>query len=121
MHLQVITWDVSPEIFRIGSFAVRWYGLLFASSFFFGWIMMNRIFKNEKIGEEVLDRLTIYMILGTIIGARLGHCLFYEPMDYLRNPLEIFSLFFREIPQSGKNAYRSAVACKPAMPYHQDF
>ena len=71
MHLLVIPWDVNPEIFRIGSFAVRWYGLLFASSFLIGYVIMNRIFKNENLGEAVLDRLTIYMALGVIIGARL--------------------------------------------------
>ena len=89
MNLQIITWDADPEIFRIGSLAIRWYGLLFASSFFFGYIMMNKIFKNEKIGEDVLDRLTYYMLLGTVVGARLGHCFFYEPSYYLQNPAEI--------------------------------
>ncbi|HEX2922228.1 MAG TPA: prolipoprotein diacylglyceryl transferase [Bacteroidales bacterium] len=94
MLLNIIPWDVNPEIFRIGStLAVRWYGLLFASSFLFGYIIMNRIFKNENLGEAVLDRLTIYMALGTIIGARLGHCLFYEPGYYLRNPLEIIAIW----------------------------
>lgn len=54
---------------------------------------MRKIFKNEGLGEEVLDRLTIYMALGTIVGARLGHCLFYEPSDYLRHPLEILKVW----------------------------
>ena len=93
MLFQIIQWDANPEIFRIGSFAVRWYGLLFASSFFFGYIIMNRIFKNEKLGEEVLDRLTMYMVIATIIGARLGHCFFYEPGYYLKNPSEIFMIW----------------------------
>jgi phosphatidylglycerol---prolipoprotein diacylglyceryl transferase len=89
MHLLIIPWDVNPEIFRIGPVAIRWYGLLFASSFFFGYIIMNRIFKNENLGETVLDRLTIYMAVGVIVGARLGHCLFYEPSYYLKHPAEI--------------------------------
>jgi phosphatidylglycerol---prolipoprotein diacylglyceryl transferase len=89
MHLLIIPWDVNPEIFRIGPVAIRWYGLLFASSFFFGYIIMNRIFKNENLGEAVLDRLTIYMAVGVIVGARLGHCLFYEPAYYLKHPAEI--------------------------------
>jgi len=98
MHLLIVPWDVNPEIFRIslpiiGSFAVRWYGLLFACSFLFGYIIMNRIFKNENLGEEVLDRLTIYMAIGTIVGARLGHCLFYEPGYYLSHPLEILMIW----------------------------
>lgn len=101
MHLQVITWDVNPEIFRIGSFAVRWYGLLFASSFLFGYIIMSRIFKNENLGESVLDRLTVYMALGTIIGARLGHCFFYEPGYYLSHPLEILKVWHGGLASHG--------------------
>ena len=93
MHLLVIPWDVNPEIFRIGAFAVRWYGLLFASSFLFGYVIMNRMFKNENLEEAVLDRLTIYMAAGVIIGARLGHCLFYEPAYYFRHPLEILMIW----------------------------
>ena len=71
MHLYVIPWDVNPEIFRIGSFAIRWYGLLFASAFLFGYIIMLRIFRNENLTEALLDKLTIYMAVGTIVGARL--------------------------------------------------
>jgi len=93
MHLLVIPWDVNPEIFRIGPIAVRWYGLLFASSFLFGYIIMNRIFRNENLGEPVLDRLTIYMAVGVVVGARLGHCLFYEPVYYLKHPLEILMIW----------------------------
>ena len=101
MHLLVIPWDVNPEIFRISSFAVRWYGLLFASSFLFGYIIMNRIFKNENLGEAVLDRLTIYMAIGVIVGARLGHCLFYEPGYYLQHPLEILMIWHGGLASHG--------------------
>jgi prolipoprotein diacylglyceryl transferase len=101
MHLLIIPWDVNPEIFRIGAFAVRWYGLLFACSFLFGYIIMNRIFKNENLNEVVLDRLTIYMALGTILGARLGHCLFYEPEYYLRNPFEILMIWHGGLASHG--------------------
>ena len=101
MYLQIIPWDVNHEIFRIGSFAIRWYGLLFASSFFFGYIIMNRIFKNENLGEEVLDRLTVYMALGTILGARLGHCFFYEPEYYLKNPSEILMIWHGGLASHG--------------------
>lgn len=93
MHFLIIPWDVNPEIFRIGSFAVRWYGLLFASSFLFGYIILNRVFRNENLKQEVLDRLTVYMALGVVIGARLGHCFFYEPAYYLSNPIEILKIW----------------------------
>jgi phosphatidylglycerol:prolipoprotein diacylglycerol transferase len=89
MHLLIIPWDPTPEIFTIGSFSIRWYGLLFSSSFLFGYLIIKKIFRNEGLGEEVLDRLTIYMFVGTIVGARLGHVLFYDPAFYLKHPLEI--------------------------------
>jgi prolipoprotein diacylglyceryl transferase len=88
-----IHWDVNPEIFRIGSFAVRWYGLLFASGFYFGYLILAALFKREKVGVAVLDKLAFYMIISTVIGARLGHCLFYEPAYYLSNPFEILKIW----------------------------
>ena len=94
-----ITWNVAPEIFSIGSFSLRWYTLLFALAFVLGYFIMRKIFIREgvlnpqfsilKSQFTVLDRLSLYMLLGTIIGARIGHCLFYEPNYYFQNPLEI--------------------------------
>lgn len=101
MHLLIIPWNVDPEIFRIGPVAVRWYGLLFASSFLFGYIIMNRIFRNENLGDAVLDRLTVYMAIGTVVGARLGHCLFYEPSYYLQHPLEILAIWHGGLASHG--------------------
>jgi len=91
--LSYINWNVDPEIFRIGSFAVRWYGMLFAASFLFGYIIMLRFFKKENVPVSVLDSLTTYMVIGTIIGARLGHCLFYEPAYYLAHPAQILMVW----------------------------
>jgi phosphatidylglycerol:prolipoprotein diacylglycerol transferase len=93
MIFGAINWDVNPEIFRIGNFAVRWYGLLFASGFFFGYLIFVQFFKKEGLSLDLLDKLTIYMALGTVIGARLGHCLFYEPHYYLSNPVEILKIW----------------------------
>ena len=93
MTFAIVNWDVGPEIFRIGNFAIRWYGLLFASGFFFGYLLFRKMFKNEGVKEEVLDKLTVYAALGTIIGARLGHCLFYEPAYYLSHPIEIIKIW----------------------------
>jgi prolipoprotein diacylglyceryl transferase len=93
MIFGAINWDMNPEIFRIGNFAVRWYGLLFASGFFFGYLIFVRFFKKEGLSVDLLDKLTIYMALGTVIGARLGHCLFYEPDYYLGNPVEILKIW----------------------------
>jgi prolipoprotein diacylglyceryl transferase len=93
MTFDFITWNVSPEIFSIGSLSVRWYGLLFASSFFFGYLILIRIFRKEGIAIKFLDELTTYMIIGTVAGARLGHCLFYEPAYYLQHPLKILAVW----------------------------
>ncbi len=101
MELLIIPWDVNPEIFRIGNFAVRWYGLLFASGFVFGYYILKRIFANEGLGETTLDRLTIYVAIGTIIGARLGHCFFYEPAYYLANPSEILKVWHGGLASHG--------------------
>lgn len=101
MELQIIPWNVDPEIFRIGNFAVRWYGLLFASGFVFGYYIMKRIFKNEGLSDNTLDRLTIYVAVGTIVGARLGHCLFYEPAYYLANPWEILMVWHGGLASHG--------------------
>jgi phosphatidylglycerol:prolipoprotein diacylglycerol transferase len=101
MHLLVIPWDVNPEIFHIGSFAVRWYGLLFASSFLFGYIILQKIFKNENLGDSVLDKLTVYVAIGVIVGARLGHCLFYEPGYYLSHPVEILKIWHGGLASHG--------------------
>ena len=93
MLINLIVWDVNPEIFRIGNFAIRWYGLLFAMSFIFGYFIMQKIFKKEGVTEKLLDKLTSYMVIATIIGARLGHCLFYEPAYFLSHPIEILKIW----------------------------
>ncbi len=97
MDFLLIPWDVNPEIFRIPilghTIAVRWYGLLFASGFVFGYYIMRRMFRNEGLSDELLDKLTVYAALGTILGARLGHCFFYEPGFYLSHPLEIIKVW----------------------------
>jgi len=101
MELQIIPWNVEPEMFRIGNFAVRWYGLLFASGFVFGYYIMKKIFKNEGLGDATLDRLTVYVAIATIVGARLGHCLFYEPEYYLARPLEILKIWHGGLASHG--------------------
>ena len=93
MGLLYIVWDVDPEIFSLGPLSVRWYGLLFALSFVLGYLIMQKFFKKEGIPQKVLDELATFMIIATIIGARLGHCLFYEPEKYLSNPIEILKIW----------------------------
>ncbi len=93
LPIAAITWDVKPEMLTIGSVTIRWYGVLFSSGFFLGYILMSRMFMREYRPITDMEPLTFYMIGGTIIGMRLGHCLFYQPDYYLANPLEILQIW----------------------------
>ena len=96
-----VNWQVNPDIFKIGEFAVRWYGLFFVFSFYFGYLIFHKIFKKEGLNIELLDKLTMYMLIATIVGARLGHCLFYQPDYYLKNPIEIFKVWHGGLASHG--------------------
>jgi len=86
-------WNVDPEIFRIGIFAIRWYSLMFMLSFICGIYIFTWIYKKEKKPLADLDQLLIYMLIGTVVGARLGHCFFYDPAYYLSNPLKVLKVW----------------------------
>jgi len=101
MILAIVHWDVNPEIFHIGSISIRYYGLLWALSFYVGYIIFDRFVKREKLPEGFLDSLTIYMAIGTVLGARIGHCLFYEPAYYLAHPLEILYIWHGGLASHG--------------------
>lgn len=88
-----IHWNADPIAFSIGPVTVRWYGILFASGFIVGYQMMRRVFRREGKPEEDLDTLLLYLIIGTIVGARLGHCFFYHPAEYLKNPIAILQFW----------------------------
>ena len=89
MPINYVIWNVTPQIVDFGKFEVRYYSLLFALGFVLGYIILLRLFKKQGLTVELLDKLTIYMVISTIIGARLGHCLFYEFDYYSQHPLEI--------------------------------
>lgn len=86
-----ITWDVDPVIFTGVTF-LRWYGFCWAIGMILGYQVMLKIYRHEGLPQPGLDRLTIYVALGAIIGARLGHILFYDPLYYLDNPIEILPI-----------------------------
>ncbi len=88
-RMQHMIWDFSPEIFKLGAFAPRYYGLMFAIGFMVGYSITQKIFLKENRNEEDLSSLLFHIMVGTIVGARVGHCLFYEPEYYLSHPLEI--------------------------------
>lgn len=84
-----IEWNVSPELIQVGSFAIRWYGLLFALMFLVGFFMLRWEFRLEGKNEKDAERLLTFMVVGTLVGARLVHVIFYDPSYYLKHPLEI--------------------------------
>ena len=73
-----IIWNIAPYIAQIGNFELHWYSILFAAGFFFGYKIMVSIYKSEGRPESDVEQLAIYMFLATLIGARLGHCIFYD-------------------------------------------
>ena len=83
MEYLVVNWNVDPVIFHLGSIELRWYSVLFVSGFILGWYIMRSFFRREKISESLLDPMLYMLLICTIVGARLGHCLFYQPDYYL--------------------------------------
>lgn len=93
MNLLFITWNVDPVIFYLGNRGIRWYGFLLAMGFLMGYLILSRQMKKEGFQQLVIDKLAIYVIIGVVVGLRLGHCLFYNPGYYLSNPLEILKIW----------------------------
>ena len=103
-----IIWDISPQI--VDWLPVRWYGLLFAIGFVVAYQVMLWIFKRENKELKTLETLTFYMIIATVIGARLGHCLFYEPSVYLADPIRILFVW-----EGGLASHGAAIGIVIAM------
>ena len=105
-------WDVSREIFSIGFFTLRWYSLGFVLSFLLGFYISRSMYVAEKRPAEYVDDLFLYVFIGTLVGARLGHCLFYDPGYYLSNPLDILKIW-----QGGLASHGAAIAIPLAVYY----
>jgi prolipoprotein diacylglyceryl transferase len=88
--LAFIDWNPDIEIVNILGISVRWYGLLFASAFLFGYKLTAKIFKHEQLPDLWLEKLFMYVMIATVVGARLGHCLFYDFAYFKDHILEIF-------------------------------
>jgi prolipoprotein diacylglyceryl transferase len=89
MVLNYIYWNPDPEIVNIFGISIRYYGLLFVGGLILCIYILGWIYKRENIPSEHLRKLSIFGMIGIIAGARLGHCLFYEPSYYLSHPLEM--------------------------------
>lgn len=114
--LQFIHWNPDPEIFRIGNFAVRWYGLLFASGFLIGYYIGERMFKSENVSSKWIDSLFFYIIIATVVGARLGHVIFYGWDYYSQHIGEIFKTW-----HGGLASHGGAIGILVALWIHSKF
>lgn len=90
MTMLYVHWNVDPEIFSRGGFVLRYYSLLFAGGIATGYLLLKHMFLRDGVSLRYLDRLSWYLVVGILAGARLGHCLFYEPGYYWAHPWEIF-------------------------------
>lgn len=88
--LLAIHWNASPELFNLGPISIRWYGLMFAMGFLFGFSILTKMFKSEGSDPAWVEKLFVYVIIATIVGARLGHVFFYGWEYYSQHLMEIF-------------------------------
>ena len=91
--MDYFVWSASPIAFSLGSITVFWYGILFATSILLGLEFMKWAFRIEGKNEATIEPLFLYTVVGIVVGARLGHCLFYDPAFYLAHPLKIFAVW----------------------------
>lgn len=110
MLLSEVYWNVDPVIFSLGPLSVRWYGLMFAIGFTLGYIIVARMFKHEGAPEKWLGTLLLYLVVATLIGARLGHVFFYEWDYYSQHPGEILKIW-----EGGLASHGGTIACIIAL------
>ena len=91
--LDFINWAPDVVAFHVFGFPVRWYSLCWCAALFAGYLNMKRLYKKQNIDEKYLEQIFLYCFFSVLIGARLGHCLFYEPAHYLANPLDILKIW----------------------------
>ena len=90
--LNYILWDPNLVAFKLGPFSIRWYGLMWVIGLVVAYLLVQRLYKEQKIKDEYFDPLAFYCFFGILIGARLGHCLFYEPDYFLTSSKGIIEM-----------------------------
>ena len=95
-----ITWNLDVVAIDLGFLTIRWYSLCWAIGLVSVYLLMHKLYRQQKLGDEKFDPMFMYCFLGILIGARLGHCLFYEPGYYLSHPIEML-LPMRNVPGRG--------------------
>ena len=118
-----INWDISPEIFNLGGISIRYYGLLFAVAFILGYKVEEKMLKSEGLPMAWLDKLWLYVAIATIVGARLGHCIFYDWAYYSQHPLEMilpvrFSPEFKFTGYQGLASHGAAIGIIAGLWYY---
>ena len=101
MALLYFVWNIDPEVISIGIYKARWYGLLFGVAFMIGYYIYAAIYKMEKVNVKEADTIFIYTAIGGIVGARLGHILFYDIKIYLENPIEMLYIWHGGLASHG--------------------
>ncbi|MBH8557568.1 prolipoprotein diacylglyceryl transferase [Hymenobacter negativus] len=91
--LDAILWNVNPIIAHLGPVTLRWYGLFFMLPFVVGTFILTHIYRSERVSPQWVDVITIYMLIGTIVGARLGHMLFYDFDELMKDPMVVFKIW----------------------------
>ena len=92
-HLLYILWNPDLEIFRIGNFAIRWYSTCWLIGLALAYFIVKWLYKDQKVKDAYFDPLFMYCFLGILIGARLGHCLFYQPEYFLSSWTHVVEMF----------------------------
>ncbi len=113
LTLLSIHWHVNPILFHIGSLEIRWYGLLFVSGFVIGWYLFRWFFIREKLDTKLMDPLLYTLLIATIVGARLGHCIFYQPDYYFGSWQGFWEIFMPW--KGGLASHGGAIALLLAM------
>ena len=93
MNKALFYWNMNPVLVKIGPLTLHWYGVFFATAFISGFIIMQWTYKREGIPEQALDNLFFYLFFGTLVGARVGHCFFYDPVYYASHPIAILKIW----------------------------
>lgn len=86
-------WNFDPLLVSYEGLSLHWYGLIFAIAVSAGYHITKLMFAHESRPQEKLDNLFFYVLAGVIIGARIGHCFFYDPLFYFSNPIKIFAIW----------------------------
>lgn len=113
MNFLAINWNPNPVLLELGNLELRWYSLLFMSGFIIGWYLFKWFSKNEKLDLSYMDSLLVILIVATLVGARLGHCIFYQPDYYLASWKGFFEIFMPW--KGGLASHGGAIALLIAM------